>query len=358
MRAPARAVILASVAVAGLMIAAALHARPVALPRAAHTQSPGEGVWRNYDFVPGHTVWKATDFTQEPVGRFPAGQIEFVRGNLQIVELDGERVLEATADSVFRVLLPRDLPEAFSLEFRVRVPTQNIGVRVFLSPPTGAISRYEWDYVDISAGPGIYRKGTDVSSIRAPGIVETTVPVALQVDDSYAILYVGPERAAQVPTANFPRASAIEFHLSANARFPTYLSDIVVAVGLDKLYDALVATGEFTTRGILFDSGSDELLPESTPVLEQILSTLAEHPEIGIVIEGHTDAVGEDAFNQDLSQRRASAVVRYLVAHGVQAERLEAVGKGETEPAADNATAEGRRQNRRVVIRLADSSEG
>jgi peptidoglycan/LPS O-acetylase OafA/YrhL len=64
-------------------------------------QAPGEGVWRNYDFVPGSTVWFATDFTDEPVGRFPASQLGFVKGNMQIVELEGDKVLEASANSTW-----------------------------------------------------------------------------------------------------------------------------------------------------------------------------------------------------------------------------------------------------------------
>ena len=63
--------------------------------------APGEGVWRNYDFTPGATVWKATDFTNEPVGRFPASQLEFVKGNMEIVEVNGVRVLETSSDGVF-----------------------------------------------------------------------------------------------------------------------------------------------------------------------------------------------------------------------------------------------------------------
>ncbi len=75
--------------------------------------APGEGVWRNYDFLPGTTLWFATDFTDEPVGRFPASQLEFVKGNMQIVEWEGEKVLGASANSTFRVALPEALPEEF-----------------------------------------------------------------------------------------------------------------------------------------------------------------------------------------------------------------------------------------------------
>ncbi len=184
------------------------------------------------------------------------------------------------------------------------------------------------------------------------GLADEWHDVKLQQDGTYAIVYVGSDRVSNLPNANFVTGNTIDIDLAANARFPTYITDIVVSVGLDKLYDALMESGEFTTRGILFAFDSDALLPESTPVLTDMVSTLENHPELAIVIEGHTDSVGDDAYNLDLSERRAGAVVAYLVENGIDASRLQAAGKGETEPVADNATPEGRQQNRRVVVRL------
>lgn len=326
--------------------------QPISDPEEAarRAQQPGEGAWRNYDFVPGKTVWKATDFANEPVGRFPARQLEFVRGNMQIVEFEGARVLEATSASVVRVPLPEALPASFTIEFYLRIPTANIGTQVYTTPMTTSVARHPHDYLYLYHTPGIYRAGREVSGTQVRQMVANTVPVKLQVRDDWAILYVGSERVSQVPTANFGRGNAVEFHLNANARFPTYLSDIIVSVGLDNLYEALMATGEFTTRGIFFDSNSDQLRPESTPVLQEMVSTLTEHADLSVLIEGHTDDQGEDAHNQGLSERRAAAVVRYLTAQGVPAARLSSRGMGETKPVADNTTPEGRQQNRRVVV--------
>lgn len=329
------------------------HGQPVSDPAEAarRAQQPGEGAWRNYDFVPGSTVWRATDFSAEPVGRFPARQLEFVRGNMQIVEFEGARVLEATSTSVVRLPLPQTLPAAFTIEFYLRIPTPNIGTQVYTTPMTTSVARHPHDYLYLFHTPGIYRAGREVSGTQLNRMVANTVPVKLQVRDDWAILYVGSERVSQVPTANFGRGNAVEFHLNANARFPTYLTDIVVAVGLDPLYEALMANGEFTTRGIFFDSDSDRLRPESTPVLNELATALRDHPTLKVEIVGHTDAQGDDAHNQGLSERRARSVVQWLTGQGIAAERLTSSGRGESEPVADNATAEGRQQNRRVVIK-------
>jgi OOP family OmpA-OmpF porin len=319
----------------------------------ATTQKPGEGVWRNYDFVPGATVWKATDFSAEPVGRFPAKQIEFVSGNMQTVEMDGEKAIEVSGSSRLKLPLPAVLPAGFTLEFMVHMPAANFITSVYFSPLTTAVARYPNDYVQIYNRPGIYRQGRPVSNLLMQGLPDRWVPVKLQVDDAYAILYVNSERAAQVPTVNFARSNAIEVRAEGNQRLKTYLKDFVVAVGVGKMYDTLMKTGTFTTRGILFDVNSDRIRPESTPALAEILSTLNAHADLRIVIEGHTDNTGDDAQNLALSERRARSVVAHLAQQGVAAARLAAVGKGETDPASDNATAEGRQQNRRVVIRVA-----
>jgi outer membrane protein OmpA-like peptidoglycan-associated protein len=77
---------------------------------------------------------------------------------------------------------------------------------------------------------------------------------------------------------------------------------------------------------------------------------LQRDPSLSVDIEGHADWMGSDEYNIRLSQRRAQAVVDWLVAHGIARERLNAVGKGEREPIASNETAEGRQLNRRVEV--------
>ncbi|MEJ2238348.1 MAG: OmpA family protein [Gemmatimonadales bacterium] len=109
--------------------------------------------------------------------------------------------------------------------------------------------------------------------------------------------------------------------------------------------------GRVATQGILFGSGSDRIRPESTPTLKEIGTMLEEHPELRLSIEGHTDSDGDDAFNQDLSERRAAAVKAYLVEQfAIDDARLETAGFGESNPVAGNDTAEGKQQNRRVEL--------
>ncbi len=121
----------------------------------------------------------------------------------------------------------------------------------------------------------------------------------------------------------------------------------------DDLAAAIAETGQATLYGIHFEVDSARLSPAAEPTLRQVLELLSGQPGLRLAIEGHTDSVASDAYNLDLSQRRSSSVLEWLVDSGIDSARLEAAGKGESEPVADNATAHGRRLNRRVeIVRL------
>jgi outer membrane protein len=109
------------------------------------------------------------------------------------------------------------------------------------------------------------------------------------------------------------------------------------------------------TLKLLFDFDSAELRPESISELERVVKFMGDVPFGTALIEGHTDNVGGDDYNMKLSDRRAKAVFDYLTSRGVDPARLKSIGKGETAPIADNSTAEGRQQNRRVMLIRTDT---
>jgi OOP family OmpA-OmpF porin len=112
------------------------------------------------------------------------------------------------------------------------------------------------------------------------------------------------------------------------------------------------------TDQVNFATGRDVLAPESSAVLEQVAAVLEQHPEIArVAVDGHTDNVGQEKANLALSRRRAIAVVRWLVARGVDERRLEARGFGPRRPIADTKTAEGRAKNRRVEFQILKKTE-
>jgi OOP family OmpA-OmpF porin len=106
-----------------------------------------------------------------------------------------------------------------------------------------------------------------------------------------------------------------------------------------------------TMHGINFNTDSSKILPDSESLLAQAKAALDDSVGVSVIIEGHTDNTAGYSYNQLLSERRAKAVLEYLVANGIEKERLVSVGKGENSPVSSNNSKEGRYQNRRVELR-------
>lgn len=104
--------------------------------------------------------------------------------------------------------------------------------------------------------------------------------------------------------------------------------------------------------GLLFDTESDVLSASARQNLSSLADNLGKYPDTDLLVVGHTDSKGTDAYNMSLSERRAAAVVNYLVSQGVSRSRLRPVGRGETEPVASNETEDGRAKNRRVEVAI------
>ncbi len=109
---------------------------------------------------------------------------------------------------------------------------------------------------------------------------------------------------------------------------------------------------DYAANNILFVTGSARLLGKSNKGLDDVVKILKDNPDMIITIDGHTDNVGNDEFNQKLSENRAAAVKQYFISKGIDDSRITSAGHGETMPIADNKTAAGREKNRRVEMKL------
>ncbi len=113
--------------------------------------------------------------------------------------------------------------------------------------------------------------------------------------------------------------------------------------------------GSITLEGVTFETNSANLTADSRGVLDAVATDLKKYPNLRIELQGHTDSSGSDAYNLKLSQQRAESVRSYLVQQGVETSQLTARGYGEAQPIGDNSTADGRLQNRRVVMLVLDN---
>ncbi|HEX7118300.1 MAG TPA: OmpA family protein [Longimicrobiales bacterium] len=127
------------------------------------------------------------------------------------------------------------------------------------------------------------------------------------------------------------------------------LAQSIPGATVQRVGEGIVVTFD---SGILFDFDEASLRPEARENLANLAASLNEYDGTEVLLVGHTDAVGSDAYNQDLSERRAHAARSYLVSMGVSPLRIRAVGRGETEPIASNDDDYGRQQNRRVEVAI------
>lgn len=324
---------------------------------ASASARPGEGAWANYDFVPGNQILFATNFENETIGRFPQ-QVEFLGGMMQLVEWEGHTLLESTnLESHIRIPLSEPLPERFTIEFDAYISARRLGMNigVLLSPTSNPRDFRRDEQSHFVLGRSESGIGGPNESFRGgTRYHDELTPIRIAVDGTYGTMYVNEQRVANMPVLQIERNDFIEMVIGGRSEAPAYISNIRVAGGGTQLYDRLMAEGRVSTQGIYFATGSDTIRPESTGTLTEIARMLAQNSDLRLRIEGHTDDVGDPESNRALSDRRAHAVMTYLVNdHGIDASRLEAIGKGEDEPVADNDTEEGRQNNRRVeLVRL------
>ncbi|NER11337.1 OmpA family protein [Muriicola jejuensis] len=109
--------------------------------------------------------------------------------------------------------------------------------------------------------------------------------------------------------------------------------------------------------GVYFDTNKSDIKGTSVETLDKLAGIFKEYPKTVILVEGHTDSAGSDEYNMGLSKLRAESVTNYLVRQGIDASRFTTKWYGETQPIADNATAEGKAKNRRVELGIIASEE-
>ncbi len=327
---------------------------------------PGEGVWANYDFVSGDRVLFYHDFEGTRTGNFPS-RLDYIAGNLDVVELGENKVLrvgEGTSEGgpggngCITIPLPEALPERYTIEFRMRTsdPLLRANLQLFSDGSDDTPDTRCTYPPDPHVFVGRHGQGLQLASGgKSEGNVgleqNEWMDIAIAVDGDYWKMYANGERVSNVPRYDFPRAEKLHVFLNVY-RYSLFVDELRIAEGGPRsLYDDLEADGFVSTTAIRFDSGSAVLKPESSGILMEVLDMLEDYDDLSLRIEGHTDSDGSDSANQTLSEQRAEAVAAWLIDKGIDRDRLETAGFGESQPVADNGTPEGKAENRRSVFR-------
>ena len=349
-------------------------AAPAAPATAMAATAPGTGadeaVFSKYDFIPGDKVIFFDDFSDTDVGEFPLkwhlkGPKDGGNNAVEVVQFQGQRFLRASpgapgsdqpsATQYLRLLTKGDLPARFTIEFDAVLghslnPEYPNVYLVYLLASDDQWLVSEGVGVGVLAVSGV--GGRSANTQTALSLLDGKVHhVAISVNGTFVKAYVDHQRVVNDPDAITRPLKQLGLGLAAGGRIANdrvMITNFRLAEGGKDVKAALTTDGRIVTHGILFDTGSDRLKGESLPTLKMILGLLQGDAKLRFAVEGHTDDQGGKAINQPLSERRAAAVVAWLVGKGIGAERLTAKGHGDSKPIDKNTSAEGRANNRRV----------
>ncbi|MBF6058941.1 MULTISPECIES: OmpA family protein [Thiomicrorhabdus] len=310
--------------------------------------------WSKFDFVPGDTViFEDGPSIDEENGEFPS-RWDLKEGSVEIGEVDGANVIMFLQGGTIVPYLKNSkqdyLPDVFTLEFDA-----------FFSPKySGRYYVYFYDKKNQRYGNNktltIY-----VNSLNL-GDSDKTYPgkkkgnwdqnggwrhISIAFTKGKMKAYMDDTRLINIPhyEAN-PSGISIGGENTSNAQ--RFIKNIRIAKGGVKYYNRVLQDGKIIVNGIRFDVNKATLKPESSGPINKIYSLMKKHPELKFRVEGHTDSDGSEKNNMKLSQARSEAVMQRLISMGISADRLQAKGRGESKPLDNNATPEGKANNRRV----------
>ncbi|MFN8295619.1 MAG: OmpA family protein [Chitinophagales bacterium] len=338
-----------------------------------------------FDFIPGEKVIAEENFSQDAIGDFPAKWN--TNGSGELVTIDGQqgKWLKFGPESIIYPEFVTNLPENFTVEFMLAC-TQPFSYystffNFFFAPLANPAKNYVnwknyggnknngvivWLHPDAAGGGAQGQKGITTFDETGAEIIrnqtdfpefnyvnKNVVKISVWRQKQRLRVYVNETKIWDIPKAfsasakyNFLGFRADGYHEQDNAYF---ISNLRVAVGAPDTRHKFLELGKYSTTGIKFDVNSDKIKGESYGTLKDFADVLKENPDVKVKIVGHTDSDGDDASNMALSKKRAESVKTALNKEfGIDNSRMETEGKGETQPAEPNTSAEGKANNRRV----------
>jgi len=345
--------------------------------------------YSKYDFVQGENVIYFDDFSQSAIGELPIGWNASGKG--EVVKVDGEdgKWLRLFPGSSYLSGNSKPFGENYTIEFDVLMNgTPPSGTRFLPNFILGMISTGKQqtthnsflksstvinNKLEVLIKPNVDKISTvamessgpnklntfSTGVINMPDFNETlgrTVHYAIQVQKQRFRMWIDGKKIFDTPRAiNISPAlnqfmfKPAEYWMYNENNYGLYLSNFRVATGNPNVGTKLSLSESFSTSGIRFQTGSSEILPESYGILREIGQALSDNGDLRFRVTGHTDNLGDQKINLKLSEKRAEAVVAYLVNNfKTNIKHLEIKGKGSMVPLADNNSQEGRAQNRRV----------
>ncbi|HOZ77237.1 MAG TPA: OmpA family protein [Ferruginibacter sp.] len=333
----------------------------------AGTAATAFKLYSKFDFVPGEKVLYYDDFARVETGDFPAEFNTDASG--EVITLEGKqgKWLNLTKNGSFIPENINELAENFTLEFNAgiqgTVSNNLLGFGFNFNTDKSKLMTYRFTSGSfLYLHPGAKTASVGVEAEGSPAInndfkmeqwddeSNNFARVSLWRQKNRLRLYINETKMMDIPrffAENKPYYLSFFRDFFNDCNF--FLTDIKYAVGAADTRNKLISTGKFSTTGILFTVNSDKINPSSYGTLKEIADVLKENASVNIKITGHTDSDGDEGANLLLSQKRAAAVKLALSSQfGIDENRMQTDGKGESAPAEPNTSTQGKANNRRV----------
>ena len=330
-------------------------------------------IYSKFDFVPGDEILFFDDFSQDFIGDFPSKWNTNASGEVvKMNNVAGNWFEFKPGSGIYFIPDIKTLPDDYTIEFDLLASgidgetSSSAILTILLSDDDTfyqgnnyaqvSIPFGQYSAVDIRAYNYFANGGGDINSSIDADIRKEILNkphISIAVTKNRFRLWINEEKHVDIP--RFIKEVNVLNHIKFNmygfkdGEERLFIQNLKVAKGGLDLRRELLSKGKVSTNGILFDSGSANIQPQSYGIIRQISQVLQQDATLKLNIVGHTDADGSDDANLKLSKARAEAVKNALIKiYGIGGDRLQTDGKGESVPVGDNNTTNGKAQNRRV----------
>lgn len=323
-------------------------------------------IYSKFDFVPGDKILMTDDFSLDNMGDFPSKWN--TNGTGELAMINDEKWFKLAGKSIYIPDLPSNLPIDYTIEFDMltvvdKKTSSQAKLEIWLEDHNMFHSSKNKTMVEIPLCLFISIGFIIENKIDGNRVIRNSVEkdirnillqknhISIAVNGKRYRMWINENKVVDVPRLVPDNIVSFKLHPRdiRDGIDNVFINNVKIAQGGLDLRRQLLENGRFSTTGILFNSGSDKIKPQSLGVLKQIAETMQQETTLNLKIIGHTDADGNDENNLTLSEKRALSVKNALITQfNIQGNRLQTEGKGETEPIDNNNTTEGKTNNRRV----------
>jgi len=311
-------------------------------------------LYTKYDFIPGNRVIFYDDLSDEEEGEFPF-RWNLNNGVFEIARMGGEYwILCTDAGSIVPKTPVGPLPEMYTVEMEIYGVGPEFSQPYFYIQWLDTSGKRIGQFQIRSTSTSLQIQGKELASkLLRESLSKGVHTMRIMATKRSIKCFINQVRVANVPRIEGFNPVGFNVFMDPYNKEGNYcmIKSFRFAEGGKSMRDQLDEDGKIVTHGILFDPGSHTIKGESFKTLKLIGRLFEDDSELRLSIEGHTDSDGSEADNSELSHNRSKAVVNYLIqTYGINADRLESRGWGESKPIDTNDTPEGKANNRRVEL--------